>query len=169
MAWSCRRFVNRLRMTPNQTMSEPQVTIHLVTAANSWLLDQVDDDVFDHKIQPALLQSFLTNPANLLFVAVVEDKVIGMASGIAYVHPDKPLQLFINEVGVSASFQRQGIGKMLVTALLKHGRERGCHEAWVATELDNVAARALYNSVGAKEENERAVVYVYSLDRNVEH
>lgn len=144
-------------------MNVPEVSIHLVTTANCRLLDHVDEDVFDHKVQPALLQAFLANPANVLMVAVADDQVIGMASGIAYVHPDKPLQLFINEVGVSERFHRQGVGRRLLAALLQHGRELGCHEAWVATELSNVAARGLYSNVGGTEEDEHTIVYIYSL------
>jgi aminoglycoside 6'-N-acetyltransferase I len=144
-------------------MSAPDISIHLITTANSFLLDRVDDDVFDHKVQPALLRAFLASPTNALVVAVADDEVIGMASGVAYVHPDKPLQLFINEVGVSARFHRRGLGKKLLAALLQRGRELGCYEAWVATEVSNSAARALYISEGGKEDEERAVVYVYSL------
>lgn len=42
-------------------------------------------------------------------------------------------------------------------------RELGCVEAWVASELGNPAARALYASVGGVEDAERAVVYVFPL------
>jgi len=149
-----------------QDMSTSGISIHTITAANASLLDRVDDDVFDNKVQPGLLQAFLANPANLLVVAVVNGEVIGMASGIAYVHPDKALQLFVNEVGVSQRFHRQGIGRELVEALLQRGRELGCYEAWVATEVDNIAARGLYSATGGKEGDERAVVYVYSLVEN---
>ena len=144
-------------------MNASDVSIHLVTEESSWLLNRVDDDVFDHVVQPSLLQAFLANPANLLMVAVIDDHVIGMASGIAYVHPDKPLQLFVNEVGVAERFHRQGVGRRLLTALLQQGKKLGCHEAWVATEVDNIAARGLYAAVGGKEDDERAVVYTYPL------
>jgi aminoglycoside 6'-N-acetyltransferase I len=141
----------------------PEVAIEFVTHANARLLDRVDDDVFDHAIQPALLDAFLANPANHLVVAIVDGEVIGMASGIAYVHPDKPLQLFVNEVGVSSRFHRRGIGTRLVNALLERGKKLGCQEAWVATEIDNDAARALYGSLGFREDDDPAVVYVRSL------
>jgi ribosomal protein S18 acetylase RimI-like enzyme len=149
-------------------MTAREIAIRLVTKVNTSLLDRVHDDVFDHKVQPALLQAFLANPANLLVVAVVDEEVIGMASGIAYVHPDKPLHLFINEVGVAAHFHRQGVGRKLLAALLQRGKELGCHEAWVATEIDNNAARGLYTSAGGMEDDERAVVYTYSLVNNEE-
>ncbi len=44
------------------------------------------------------------------------------------------------------------------------GKSLGCEEAWVGTEPDNVAARALYES--RKEPSESAetfVMYVYQL------
>ncbi len=86
-----------------------------------------------------------------------------MATGIAYVHPDKPLSLFINEVGVSPRYQRQGIARRLTDRLLDHAKALGCKEAWVATEESNRAARALYAATGGVEDEDRAVVYLYPL------
>jgi ribosomal protein S18 acetylase RimI-like enzyme len=141
----------------------PLISIHLVDAVNASLLDRVDDDVFDHAIRPESLHAFLANPSNILVVAVSDGEVVGMASGLTYLHPDKPLQLFINEVGVSRRFHGRGIGKQLMATLLQRGRELGCQEAWVATEENNTAARALYAAAGGREDDDRAVVYVYPL------
>jgi ribosomal protein S18 acetylase RimI-like enzyme len=138
----------------------------VVNQANAALLDSVDEDVFDHEVQPELLRAFLANPSNLLVVAVAEGQVVGMASGISYVHPDKPLSLFINEVGVSSRFHRQGLGRRLVSQLIQTGQELGCTEAWVATELSNSPARALYTALGGVPDEEHAVVYVYPLKAN---
>jgi ribosomal protein S18 acetylase RimI-like enzyme len=90
-----------------------------------------------------------------------------MASAIAYVHPDKPLQLFINEVGVSERCQRQGVGRRLVNALLKQGNILGCTEAWVATEPNNLAARALYNAAKGTEGKNFAVISTWELPPGV--
>ena len=68
-----------------------------------------------------------------------------------YVHPDKPVELWINEVGVAPSHQRRGIGRKLVELLLERGREFGCQEAWVLTEHANAAARGLYRAAGGTE------------------
>ncbi len=144
-------------------MQTPSVAIHVVDHDNASLLDRVDEDVFDYPVRPELLRAFLENPANLLVVAVTACEVVGMATGIAYLHPDKPLSLFINEVGVSGRFRRRGIGRNLVTALIARGRELGCVEAWVATEQDNKAARALYQSLGGEQDDQYAVVYTYPL------
>jgi ribosomal protein S18 acetylase RimI-like enzyme len=99
----------------------------------------------------------------VLVVATADGEVVGMATGIAYVHPDKPLALFVNEVGVSGRFRRRGIGRQLVAAILERGRQLGCVEAWVATEAGNAPARALYRASGGVEDEEPAVVYVYPL------
>lgn len=142
-------------------------TLHLLDGSNYRLLDRVHEDVFDNPVRGELLAAFIANPMNHLVVAVSEEAeqgtVVGMASAIAYVHPDKPLQLFINEVGVALPYQRQGIGRRLVAELLKHAARLGCVEAWVATEVDNVAARALYRAAGGQEDPVRAVVITYKL------
>lgn len=145
-------------------MSLTSVSLHLITLESVSLLDRIDEDVFDHPVNSELLHEFLINPANALIVAMSDGQVIGMATGISYVHPDKPRTLFVNEVGVSARYQRQGIGKQLVSAILEWGKSRGCVEAWVATEVDNVAARSLYRSTGGMEDEAHAVVYNYALE-----
>jgi aminoglycoside 6'-N-acetyltransferase I len=48
-----------------------------------------------------------------------------------------------------------------MTALFALGRNLGCKTAWVATEVDNVAARGLYAAVGGQEEI--SVVYTFDL------
>ena len=79
-----------------------------------------------------------------------------------YVHPDKAPELWINEVGVAPSWQRRGLGKAMIEALLAHARAIGCAEAWVGTEPDNTAARGLYEAIGG--EVEPAVIFTWSLD-----
>jgi aminoglycoside 6'-N-acetyltransferase I len=64
------------------------------------------------------------------------------------VHPDKPAELWINEVGVAPSHQGQGLGKAVLRLLLEEGRRHGCGEAWVLTDRSNAPARALYASLG---------------------
>jgi aminoglycoside 6'-N-acetyltransferase I len=144
-------------------MSSDTVEVKLLSVQDVAVLDRVETDVFDFPVQRALAEQYLSTPGNLLAVATASGVVVGMASAIAYVHPDKPLQLFINEVGVAQRVHGQGIGKRLTHALLEHGRERGCTEAWVATERNNRAARALYSSLGGVEEKDHAVVYTWQL------
>ncbi|MDX1966512.1 MAG: GNAT family N-acetyltransferase [Planctomycetaceae bacterium] len=144
-------------------MSGSAFEIHVVTAAAASLLDQLDDDVFDQDVQPDLLREFLASPSHVLVVAVWSTQVVGMATGVVHVHPDKPRSLFINEVGVSRRFHRRGIGRGLIAAILDWGRTRGCVEAWVAAEAGDIAAQSFYEATGGIAEDEHAVVYVYPL------
>ena len=95
-------------------------------------------------------------------MAIDGGELVGFASAVHYVHPDKPVQLWINEVGVAERWRRRGVGRRLVEALLAHARTLGCEEVWVATEHDNVAAQQLYASTGGKPAP--VVMYAYDID-----
>lgn len=63
------------------------------------VLDNVAPGVFDNALEPRLVAEFLGDDRHHLVVAVDQGQVIGFASGVHYVHPDKPPELWINEVG----------------------------------------------------------------------
>lgn len=137
--------------------------IRRLTAANATLLDSLAPDVFDNPVDPASLQVFLADPRHVLMVALDGGAVVGMATAFEYFHPDKPSQMFINEVGVTPSHQRRGVGRKLVEVLLAEARMRGCSAAWVATDEDNAPAQALYASVRGSAEPHRALLYEWEL------
>ncbi len=129
----------------------------MLGANNASVLDCVAPDVFDNPIDPRWTAEFLADPRHHMAVALLGGQVVGMASAVHYVHPDKPPELWVNEVGVAPSHQGQGIGKQLLQALFARGRALGCSEAWVATGEANTAARRLYAAASGQEE---AMVYV---------
>lgn len=141
-----------------------EIAYRLLGPRDAGMLERVHEDVFDHAPRPELAREFLTGDQNLLAVALEGDLVVGMASGLIYVHPDKPRQLFLIEVGVAAPWHRRGIARVLCRMLLDEGARRGCEEAWVATEVDNAPARALYEALGGVEDDDRAVVYTFPID-----
>jgi len=116
------------------------------------VFDRVAQDVFDRQVDPALAREFLDDPRHHMVVAIEDGVVVGMGSAVDYIHPDKPRQLWINEMGVAPSHQRRGIGKQILERLLAHGRDLGCTEAWLGTELENEPARRLYESAKGKAE-----------------
>lgn len=119
-------------------------------------------DVFDERVSAQWAREFLDDPRHHLAAAIVDGQVVGMASAVHYIHPDKAPELWINEVGVADAYQRQGIGQRLMQCLLEHGSTLGCTEAWVLTEQANTASRKLYSSAGGAEET---MVYVtFKLD-----
>ena len=101
------------------------------------------------------------DPHSLLVLASLDGRIVGFASGMVVDHPDKPPTLFINELGVEEVAQRRGIGRSLLQAIRAAGRQRGCQTAWVLTESDNDAARALYRSAGGAETPE---IVMYDWD-----
>jgi ribosomal protein S18 acetylase RimI-like enzyme len=127
------------------------------------LLDTVAPDVFDNDIDPGWAAEFLADARHHLAVAVDAGRVVGMASGVHYVHPDKPPELWINEVGVASTHQRQGIGTRLVSALLEHARVIGCREAWVLTDADNESAQRMYRAAGGRPEAKQPVMFTFQL------
>jgi ribosomal protein S18 acetylase RimI-like enzyme len=138
------------------------IRIRLLGADEATVLAKVAEDVFDAAIDMRWCTEFFADARHHIAVALDGDTVVGFASAVHYVHPDKPPELWINEVGVAPSHQQRGIGKQLMQALLAHGRALGCRQAWVLTEDDNTAARALYAAAGGNE-IERPVMVEFDL------
>lgn len=125
------------------------------------MLEAVAEGVFDGPVDARLAAEFLADPRHHICVAVENGVVVGFASGVSYVHPDKPLEMWINEVGVALTHRRRGAGRGVIDALLGHARDLGCSQAWVLTDEDNAAARALYASAGGAET--AAVMVTFTL------
>lgn len=100
--------------------------------------------LFDDRPIADATRAFLADDRHHLLIAYVDDEPAGFVSGVETTHPDKGTEMFLYELGVDESHQRQGIGTALVEALLALARERGCYGAFTATEPDNVAALATY-------------------------
>ena len=137
--------------------------IRLLTREDDTLLRHVADGVFDHPARPTLVAEFLADPRHHSCVALEEGTVVGFASAVHYVHPDKPTELWINEVAVAPTHREQGIGRRLLAALFERGRALGCRQAWVATEPGNTAARRLYVAAGGVEGPEPFVMVEFEL------
>ena len=119
---------------------------------------------FDDAVVPARAAEFLGDPRHHCAAAIAGDEVIGFASAVHYVHPDKAApELWINEVGVNESHRRQGLARRLMDCLFAAGRRAGCGEAWVLTESDNGPARALYQSMPGVDEDVTPVMYGWEL------
>jgi ribosomal protein S18 acetylase RimI-like enzyme len=143
-------------------MSERTCTIRMLHPGDARVLDDVAPDVFDHDIHARWTAEFFADPRHHLAVALDGGQVVGFASGVHYVHPDKPAELFVNEVGVAPTHQGRGLARRLMETLLDHGRSLGCVQAWVGTEHANTAANRLYASVGGVPED--FVLYAFDLN-----
>ena len=145
-----------------EAVHDEAVAIRLLAAADAALFEAVAEDVFDEATDRSLTAEFLADPRHHIAAAIADGVIVGFASGVHYMHPDKPAELWINEAGVAPAYQRRGIGRKLLQALLEHGRALGCREAWVLTEEDNAAARGLYRAAGGEES--RVVYFTFGLE-----
>ncbi len=141
-------------------MPESIVT-HRITRETTRLLQNIAEDVFDYEIDPKRLPLYLDSPGNLLIVAVYDQQVIGQISAYVHSHPDQGSDIYIDNLGVAPTFQRRGIARCLVDEVFAWGKAFGCQQAWIVTDIDNSAARALYEERGAAAEP--IVMFSYKL------
>lgn len=141
-------------------------TILLATPEDAHRFENVDPDVFDAPIDPARLVAYLAEPNHFMAIALTADEdgndqqIIGQAAAIIHRHPDKPTELYIDNLGVAPAYRRQGIAMALLEKLFVAGRAHGCEEAWVGTETDNEAAKQLYSRYALPDD---FVMYVWQL------
>lgn len=138
-------------------------TLKVLSKSDLPLLMNTADDVFDNPIVEKYATEFLNDPRHHIVVALADNVIIGFASAVHYIHPDKPPELWINEVGVAGSHQKQGIGKAIMKEMLRLGQQLGCENAWLTTERDNIPAMRLYMSAGGKVDAGDTVMYEFDL------
>ncbi len=115
-------------------------------------------DLFDSLPARAVSERFLTTPGHHLLIAYEDDQPAGFVSGVELSHPDKGTEMFLYELAVAEPFQRRGIGKALVKALLEIARQGACYDMWVLTDADNEAALATYRTTGTSPESSHVML-----------
>lgn len=128
-----------------------------IDQSNARVLGSVAEGVFDESIKPDRLARYLSNPANLMIVAVNNGLVIGQCMCVIHDHPDKPTELYLDEIGTGDEWRRMGVANSLMQAVFAKADELEIDEIWLGTEPDNVAARGLYEKTGAK--GDPAIIY----------
>jgi ribosomal protein S18 acetylase RimI-like enzyme len=77
------------------------------------------------------------------------------------------LECYLAELYVAPDRRGQGLGRALMEAAIELARERGAHWMDLGTSEDDVAARALYESLGFTNREGRPdgpIMYVYERD-----
>ncbi len=129
-----------------------QINIIEITAENRSIMDDVADDLFDEPVKPDLLSAYLAEKNHWLVAAVLNGQVVGKATAMVHHRPDKENELYLDEIDVIPGLRHKGIAKLILAKILKMADEWGCEECWLGTEKDNIPARKLYESNGAKPE-----------------
>ena len=137
-------------------------TLRRLAAGDEPALFHIAPDVFDEPIDGPRLRAYLAEPGHLMVLALDGEEVVGQCAGVIHRHPDKPTELYVDEVGTASTHRRQGIARAMLEDLFAWGREMGCADAWLGTELDNDAANALYRGLKPVED-EPMGMYVFKL------
>jgi len=138
-------------------------TIKVLSGSDISLLKNTADDVFDNPVNENYASEFLNDTRHHMVVALVDGVIIGFASAVHYIHPDKPPELWINEVGVAPSHQKHGVGKTILKEMLQLGKQIGCVNAWVLTDHGNGPANRLYKSAGGRALGGEIVMYEFEI------
>lgn len=123
------------------------VEIVQLTARKGDVLRNVAD-IFDAPIDFDLVRAYVAEANHLMFVAIEDGLVIGQVLGVIHRHPDKPTELYIDDLCVDETWQRKGIATRLMQALIDAAKALGAVEIWVGTEPDNEEAILFYRSLG---------------------
>lgn len=119
-------------------------SVRRMQAGDEAAFQSIAPDVFDEPIDAQRLAVYLREPGHLMVLAFEGELVVGQCAGVLHRHPDKPTELYIDEVGAASTHRRMGIARLMMDELFAWGRELGCTEAWLGTETDNEPAKALY-------------------------
>ena len=139
--------------------SRLELELHWITASNAALLENVAPGVFDHDVDQARLTAYLAQPVNWMCLALHDGLVVGMLMAVIHYHPDKPTELFLDEIGTGDDWRCKGIASALIQKLFERADAEDIEEIWLGTEPDNDPANALYRKF--KHEREDAVIYYF--------
>lgn len=119
-------------------------------------------DVFDRVPEAQWTDMFLGDPRHHLALAVDEDRCVGFLSAVDHVHPDKPPQLWINELGVVDDRRREGIATALISAAMDKARDLQCSEMWVLAD-PTPEALGFYESLNATREGTHIAMFTFDV------
>ncbi len=88
--------------------------------------------------------------------------MVGQCAAVLHLHPDKPTELYIDEVGTASTHRRLGIGRQLTKEMLAWGRERGCQAGWLGTEPTMLQPEGFM--ISFSDQGEEIMLYEFELD-----
>ena len=108
------------------------------------------DAAFDEAVDRDLAARYLADDRHHFVVATIDGEPAGVATATEILRPDKPPELFLNELIVLPAFRRRGVASALLAELKRLAADRGCISIWVLTEEDNEGGMATYRAAGGK-------------------
>jgi aminoglycoside 3-N-acetyltransferase I len=99
------------------------------------------------------LRSLLAKPDFIALVATAGDKVVGgLAAYVLEKFEQERQEIYIYDLAVQGQHRRKGIATRLINDLRHLARERGIHIIYVQADKADDPAKALYESLGTKED-----------------
>jgi [ribosomal protein S18]-alanine N-acetyltransferase len=94
------------------------------------------------------MQSELAHPQTYYLVAVRPDEPDAIDGYAGLLAPRKSEHAEIQTIAVAKSARRNGLGRILINALVSEAKTRGTREVFLEVRADNPDARRLYTSIG---------------------
>ena len=116
-------------------------------------------DAFDNPLDAASTERLLAEEGHHLLLAYLDDEPAGFVSAVEVFHPDKPMELFLNELSVVERARRHGVAMALLDALKQLAVDRGASLIWVLTDEANEAAMATYRRAGGTWDGQPTVMF----------
>jgi aminoglycoside 3-N-acetyltransferase I len=117
----------------------------------------------------AAARAYLADDRNVFLMAYEGSEAVGFLRGTELGQlRSRRKQMFLYEIGVDENLRRRGIGKALVTSLLRDCRELGFEEVFVFVDATNAPAVRLYLTTGALPETAADRMFVYRLHSDTE-
>lgn len=99
-------------------------------------------------------EAMIARDDSTYYVICDGDNVIGTAG-----YTFNGFEGYINNVVIDEEYRNLGLGKVLMQALLAHGKRKGINEYTLEVRVGNVSANRLYESLGFKSEGIRKNFY----------
>jgi ribosomal protein S18 acetylase RimI-like enzyme len=118
------------------------------------------------KTTNGVVAQFLKRPDQYFIAAIEDDHPIGFALAYELERIDRPHpMMFLYEIEVVESHQRQGVAAAMVESLKDICREKGAFKMFVIAAASNNAALRLYDSTfGETKQRDESVVYTIQIN-----
>jgi len=125
--------------------------------------------LFEQDPELSAARSYLADSHNVFLMAYEGSEAVGMLRGteVSQLY-SKRKQMLVHEIAVDERLRRRGIGKGLITYLLRECRELGFAEVLLYVDPTNAATVRLCLTTGALPESEANRLFVYRLHSDIE-
>ncbi len=87
-------------------------------------------------------------PDHLLLAAETQGRVVGLLHAFARPAIENPREAVVQAIVVDAAFRGAGVGKALMAAAERWGREQGCPSVVLSSNITRAPAHAFYKALG---------------------